>query len=357
MFVFVLLVGNALKDVVGLLASGRLDWKSFFYLMLVLTPGVIPYALPLGLLTGVLTILGRLSANNEILAMKAAGLNIYRIVAPIFLLGLAGTALATTISLYYAPIAKRVYKETLGNIVRDDPLRFVQPKVFVKDFPGYILYIREQQGDELRDFYIWQLDENEKVTMLIKAETATLVYDEETDAILLTPRNATAEVLQKNNPEEYEGVAVGSFEETEIRLDLGKILGENKRSPKLSRLSLNELLARRQAVIQHPESVENNTPFAERIRIQATIQSKIALAFSVLSLCAIAIPLGIKASRSETYVNFAIALALALSYFVIFIALSWTEKMPHLRPDLLIWLPNIAFQGFGLWLLNRANQH
>jgi lipopolysaccharide export system permease protein len=36
---------------------------------------------------------------------------------------------------------------------------------------------------------------------------------------------------------------------------------------------------------------------------------------------------------------------------------SWLEGAPHLRPDLLIWLPNIIFQGVGFCLIQRANQH
>jgi len=36
---------------------------------------------------------------------------------------------------------------------------------------------------------------------------------------------------------------------------------------------------------------------------------------------------------------------------------SWLEGQPALRPDLLIWLPNIIFQSVGWWMLYRAARH
>jgi lipopolysaccharide export system permease protein len=32
------------------------------------------------------------------------------------------------------------------------------------------------------------------------------------------------------------------------------------------------------------------------------------------------------------------------------------DKYPALRPDLLVWLPNIAFQGLGLWLFYKIDR-
>ena len=86
------------------------------------------------------------------------------------------------------------------------------------------------------------------------------------------------------------------------------------------------------------------------------IQKNIAMAFSVLSLTLIGIPLGIKVSRKESYANLGLALALAMGYYFLIIMVGWLEKSPQLRPDLIIWVPNLVFQATGLWLIFRANQ-
>jgi len=76
----------------------------------------------------------------------------------------------------------------------------------------------------------------------------------------------------------------------------------------------------------------------------------------VLSFALIAIPLGIKVSRKETSANLGIALALAMAYYFATIVVSWFDGQTALRPDLLMWLPNVVFQVLGFWMFYRADR-
>jgi lipopolysaccharide export system permease protein len=73
-----------------------------------------------------------------------------------------------------------------------------------------------------------------------------------------------------------------------------------------------------------------------------------------LSFTFLAIPLGIKVGRSESYANFMLALGLALVYYLGIIIIGWLEKNPSLRPDLLIWIPNLIFQALGFYFFNKV---
>ena len=86
LFVFVLLLGNAMGDIFGLIFAGKLDAVLFFKLLALLIPYVTAYALPLGMLTGTLMAMGRLSAQHEITAMKSAGLGMTQLASPVFFL-------------------------------------------------------------------------------------------------------------------------------------------------------------------------------------------------------------------------------------------------------------------------------
>ena len=83
------------------------------------------------------------------------------------------------------------------------------------------------------------------------------------------------------------------------------------------------------------------------------MQSNLASAFGILSLTLLAIPLGIRVSRSETFVNFAVALALALVYYLLTVCMGWIRN-PYFRPDILVWLPNIVIQAIAARLLFKA---
>ena len=86
LFAFVLMVGNAIKDLMPYLVAGQLKSEMFAELVLLLVPFVVSYALPFGVLAGVLLVLGRLSAEHEVTAMRAAGLSLPWIARPILLL-------------------------------------------------------------------------------------------------------------------------------------------------------------------------------------------------------------------------------------------------------------------------------
>ena len=126
LFVFVLLTGNAIRDVLGLLTAGRLSWGTFVELVLLLVPYVFSFALPLGILTGILIVLGRMSSRQEIVVLKAAGQSTWSIASPVIAVALLGAAVSSQINNYQAPEAFRRYRTLLLNVFREDPLRFIE---------------------------------------------------------------------------------------------------------------------------------------------------------------------------------------------------------------------------------------
>lgn len=357
LFAFVLVAGNAMREVISLLASGQVSWGMFAQLLLLLVPYVGAYALPLGLLSGILIVMGRLSAQHEITAIRAAGVSLYSLVAPILLIALGGIVFSLFVNFYYSPVARTAYKENLANVLRHDPLQFIQPRTFIKDFPGLIIYVGSREGGELRDFRIWELDAQKRVTLYVKAESGSFAYDRERDAIVLTGKQAVAEKRSTRDPEDLQSMTLltPTSREVQFRVPMAKIIGQETVHRKLSMLTLVELLDLRSAAKARAQAGDE-LAWHEQIRIQMQIQSHFANAFSVLSLALLAIPLGLKTSRSETYVNTALAFGLAMVYYVAVIVIGWTDKNPALRPDLLVWVPNCICQVLGLGLIVRANR-
>ncbi len=366
LFVFVLLAGNALKEIIGLLAAGQLTGGMFANLLLLLIPYVVSYALPLGILTGILMVLGRLSARREIIAFKSAGISLWRLSASLFAVALIGVFLSLVINNRYAPEARAHFKSILNNLVREDPLRFIVERTFIKDFPGYVLYVNSKEGRELNDLWIWELDDEYRALRILRAQSGRFDYEEATDTLILTLKNATAELRSENRPEDMQAIRpTASFRETRLRLPLDRLLGSKRQYVSLAALNLTTLLERKNTYAKELKRLQRipETPpeliqkiKKEKIKIQLRIQKNFAMAFSVLSLAMIGIPLGVRVGRRETYANVALALVLAMTYYFLIIMVGWLENEPALRPDLLIWLPNLIFQTLGLWLLFKANK-
>lgn len=357
LFSFILITGNAIREILAFLLDGRMNLSLFFYLIALLMPYVIAYALPMGVLLGVLIVLGRMCANSEYTAYRASGVSLGYLSRPIWGFAIGGVLLLMIINFYYAPTARASYYTTLAQTVRADPLRFILPKTFVKEFPGYILYARERTNDILNDFWIWELDEHNRPVKLVRAREGRLIYEPKDDSLSLDLRDGFSELRDAKNPDDLKTVRPTlSFDHANVKLTLNRLLsGEEKGG--LTVLTLDKLIHLKDELKDKAKANPSNQEIVKQLSLlRFQIQQNFAFAFAVLSLAMVGVPLAIRTSRRETSANLAIALGLALTYYFLIIMTSWLSRTPALRPDLLVWLPNIAFMGIGFYMLRRTNR-
>jgi lipopolysaccharide export system permease protein len=360
LFIFVLLVGNALRDVAELVVAGKLDFWVFIKVLGLFIPYVASFALPLGMLTGTLIALGRLSSQREITAMKSAGLSLYQIAAPVFLIAFAGMVAAVLINLHYAPQSRVERKALMAEALTDNPVGFIEERRFIYDFPGYVIYMGGREGSVMKDFWIWELDDQKRAKLFLRSAEGILGYDEVNKDLILTLKDGTAEQRDSENPEAFSDNMPDSlfFGELPIALPLGQLFGDGEQTRKLrnKEMTFAQLMDLRQGELDK-EAAAGESMSESRLSLQVHIQKNFALAFSVFSLAVFGVPLAIQVGRKETYANLGIALVIAMTYYFLIIIVSWLEDVPSLRPDLLIWLPNLIFQGVGFWMIYRASRH
>jgi lipopolysaccharide export system permease protein len=358
LFVFVLLVGNVLRDLLGLLTAGRVTIGLFFQLLFLLVPYVVAYALPLGFLTGILLGLGRLSAQNEVLVCKSAGISLLRLSRPLLLLAVLGVGLTAAFNLLYGPSNRTAYKNMLVDVVRNNPLTFLQPGLFIQDFNGFVIHLRDREENRLKDLWIWQLNAQGQAQRLIRAREGVITLDEEADALLLSLKEGSVEERgARGDAESFQNSPLRTvrFAEFPIRLELGSGVGVGFVPRKLSQMTLPQLLAEKQRILDDPD-IPAADRFPQWIEVSVVLQKHLVLATGLLPLCLIAVPLSIKVGRKETYANVSIALLLGFGFYFCVIAMSWFEARPEWRPDILIWLPNLAFTALGALLFWRQQR-
>ena len=360
LFIFVLLVGNALRDVAELAVAGKLDFWVFIKVLGLFIPYVASFALPLGMLMGTLIALGRLSSQHEITAMKSAGLSLYQIAAPVLLIAFAGMAAAVLINLHYAPQSRVERKALMAEVLTDNPVGFIEERRFIYDFPGYVIYMGGREGSVMKDFWIWELDDQKRAKLFLRSAEGILGYDKVNKDLILTLKDGTAEQQDSGNPEAFSDNMPDSlfFGELPIALPLDQLFGDGDQKRKLrnKEMTFAQLMDLRQGELEKEAS--SGEPMNEaRLSLQVHIQKNFALAFSIFSLAVFGVPLAIQVGRKETYANLGIALVIAMTYYFLIIMVSWLEDVPSLRPDLLIWLPNLIFQGVGFWMIYRASRH
>ncbi len=359
-FVFVLVAGNILTQVSSAIASGRVSGWEGLELVGLLIPGVLPYALPLGLLTGVLIAFGRMSSQQELTAMKASGRSLGRIARPALLLAAGFALLSAWLNLEIAPSANTEYRRLLLGSAKDNPASVIVPGKLNRQFPGMVIRAAERDGEVLRDFWLWSVDERGRLTQTVHAREARLApsLNRKGEGILRV--ELTDARLEKRQPGDETFASPSSFIQartTSLEFAASGVFkdGDNFQR-KLRWLTTSELLDAMDKGWQVALNATRKEKEQGQMLAATQLMAHLASAFSVFSLAFLAVPLAVRVGRSETFVNAAIALGVALTYYLL-TSMAAYVKDPDLRPDLLIWLPNVVVVGLAWTLLRRASRH
>lgn len=311
--------------------------KLIAYLM----PSLLTFTVPISILSAILLAFARLTSDNEIIALRASGISLFRISLPVLTTGLIISLLAIPLNYTIMPEAGYRARKLLKEIGVKNPTALLEPGVFLKIFKDYIVFIYDMEGPILKNVRIYQPMEKGPTRTLI-AEKGEIVSSPEEKSLKIKLTNGIADESDPNNPG---GLYKLVFKNYYITLSLKESLRSQKVAKKPRELTINELR----------EEIENHK---ER-SIDATIlliefYNKAALAFSNLIFVLIAIPIGVKTHRREKSINFGMALLVFLIYWTLMLGAVSCSMEKMVPPWLGAWAPNIIFGFISLFLFTRV---
>jgi lipopolysaccharide export system permease protein len=356
-FTFVMLTGQVLRELLGFFIAGQIGLGDAAWQMALLLPYSAMYALPIGLLTAVLLVLGRMSSQQEITAMRAAGLSLGYIVRPIWVIATCAVLLSLVLNLHLMPLARSAQRAAMDEALQSNPLKLLVPKTFVRDPKGrFVVYAGRREGAELRDFWLWRLDAQKRVLSVLRAESGTAAFRDEDDRLVLTLNNVSVETRDRKRPEDFsKPPIVATSESASVELSPDTFGAPIQRKVKLNWMTFGQLSARR-AELKAKGAAATTNERRELTAVTVTMSEKAAASFGVLALAFVAVPLGIKVSRKETSANLGIAVALVLGYYFLATITGLLERNPALRPEIWVWAPPFVYAVAGVWLFRRVDR-
>jgi lipopolysaccharide export system permease protein len=201
MFIFVMRV---LVDFLDLFASRNLDFLTILETFTLSLGWIFALTFPMSVLVAVVMAFGRLSQDSELDAVQAGGVSFLRTLAPVLL-----AAMVLTAALFYynnalLPDANHRLKTLTADIHKMRPTIAIRERVFLDDFDGYRLLVREKDDDSniVRDVTIYVLDPKEP-TRTIHAPWGELIYDDSGNRLTIRLHNGEIHEVDKEDQSSY----------------------------------------------------------------------------------------------------------------------------------------------------------
>jgi len=333
---FVLLMGRILQ-IMDLFINKGISFFVIVKIIVLLMPSFLLFTIPIACLISILIAMGRLSADNEITALKTSGISLGRMYYPVAVASLIAFILTIIISYFVMPHTNYATKRLLFDVVKRNANIGIKEKVFNDDFKGFIIYADKIPPDEN---YMEGIVVSDKRLIgeqnVILAQKATLASDPESMIVNLKLENGSIHTVS-SDLKKYRKI---NFKNYDVKLDLSTSLASFDESAKSGRdMPMHELLAN----AQKPGLKEKSK---REFYIEAHNRFSIPLACIFFGL--IALPLGIKSHRSVKSRGFAVGLMIVVLYYLLRIggeALVLTEKIPVAAG---VWTPNALFAVFGI---------
>jgi lipopolysaccharide export system permease protein len=305
-----------------------------------LLPNFFILTLPTALLLGVLLTFSRIHADNELYALKAAGMSLYRLLPPVYLFGSVVAALSLLLTTWAGPRATQGFQSIFISMATQNVFFGMKERVFFDGLPGHVIYIEHLDSEQESFEGIFIKDQNfPGGEIYYFAREGRILGDKLTGKIFMELKNGT---LQRRDPGQ-EVFQFATFERYWLQIDLSRFFASDPdKEPMMQELTLGEL----------DEKIRETSEKGEDTRkLLLNYHQRFSMPLGTLVFCTLAIPLSLISQRSVRYTGFSLSIAVVLFYYV-FMQLGNGLILAGKIPVMLgAWLPNIVMGTLGVYLL------
>ncbi len=350
----VLILGNVFKHILTqLVERPDMDIGFVFKFMLYVLPFSLSLTIPWGFLTAILLIFGRLSADNELISLRMAGLSMPRICYSVGLVALLFTGLCAWMNISVSPNAKSkmvsMLPDMIFNMAAEDPLSLFTDRQVMDEIPRHLIWAQKSaDGKSLINVQMVKMDDRKRPETFVIAEHVDVRTElgGEHPAMVLEMHNALFELKSDPDPKKFTEAQPYLAEFAPLDVPLDRLQEkQNKFRPEI--MSFGSLFD----ALEAGELDRGKTS-----SVKTEISLRMSFSMACITLGIIGIPLGITAQRRETSIGFAMSLLIGVLYFLLIVIADIMRENDSVYPQFLVWLPNLLFLGLGVFLFRRLSR-
>lgn len=315
-----------------------------------IVPGFLEIALPMAVLLGVILAFGRLSADSELIVMRACGISLNTLAKPLIVFSCISFVFTLLMSVYIRPWANNQLGEGLFEIAKVKVSSGLTQGIF-NDFGNLTIYSEKikDQGERLQNVIIAdRRDPNLKRTFV--ATRGQLLSEDKNRSLIIR--------LYDGSIHEGKGLSynVTYFQNNNIFISEDDLLGdENSREGKKSKeMYIGELL-RQISTLKNSQLEKNKHELAS---LSLELHSRFAIPVACFFVAFIAMALGIQPNRGgkswNTTANIITGILVIVIYYLAFGLTKALGQQANTTNGILLWIPNLLFCLLAYYLFLRV---
>ncbi|MCD6224608.1 MAG: LPS export ABC transporter permease LptF [Deltaproteobacteria bacterium] len=341
-FTFVFLMAKIL-DITNLMINYSINLTSVVMLLLYTIPHFLEFVIPMSVMVSVLVTFMRLAGDNEIVAMKAGGFSLYRLLPPVMAFCLIGSVLTAFMTICGVPWGRLALKKLTCEIISSNLDIGLKERTFNDMFKGVMIYINrvDIKNKTIADVFIEDQRDKDIVSTIVSPEG--VIFSD--PAKLFFKIRLYNGVINRVDLEKR-SVQTINFGTYDINLDINKAGYNFKKIKKKGKdMSLSELR----------DYLKKKSPGDEKY-IQALMEyyRKFSIPFACFALGLLAVPLGVQTSSAKRSYGLGLGLFFIFLYYLLMSAGFVFGEAGLYPPVIGMWVPDIVIGGIAIFLLVRA---
>jgi lipopolysaccharide export system permease protein len=304
-----------------------------FKLILYIQPPMLLLTIPMALLLSILLVYGRLNLDNELVILRASGMNFRSISKPVFVLGMLCFLINTAVSFYVGPKSSMLLRNKIATIISSSLPLALEAGTFNTSFKDIVFMISEKPTeDSFKEIFMYDARNKDEPRVLVAK--AGKIYTSEKLFANLYLKDGYVHIPQGDTTTEL------FFEKYNMLLTLES----NLPAKNIAERTPFELL----------KEMRENQQLA--LSLQLELYRRITFPLLCIILIFLGPPLSLIAGKSGRLGGLAIGLVVFTSYYVLLVYSENLVRANTVAHYIGSWIPTILFGMLGIFLFRRAEK-